>query len=69
MNAHMIKTTLTEDGKLTLEDLPFQQGDRVEIIILKCSSLKTGTNSYPVKGRSLKNIMLALFFTHLSRPG
>jgi hypothetical protein len=34
MNAHKVKTVLVEDGTLTLEGLPFQAGDIVEITIL-----------------------------------
>lgn len=34
MKAHRLETVLTEDGTLTLGDLPFQQGDEVEVIIL-----------------------------------
>ncbi len=41
MNAHRIETALTENGKLSLQNLPFKKGDEVEIIILKRSSSKT----------------------------
>jgi hypothetical protein len=33
MNAHKLATTLTQDGTLVLQGLPFQAGDHVEIII------------------------------------
>ena len=35
MNAHRVETILTEDRKLTLEDLPFRVGDAVEVIVLE----------------------------------
>lgn len=35
MNAHKLTATLMEDGTLALKGLPFQAGDRVEIIILE----------------------------------
>lgn len=35
MNAHKLAATLTQDGTLVLEGLPFQAGDTVEIIILE----------------------------------
>ena len=50
MNAHLIETTLTENGKLTLQNLPFNKGDEVEIIILERNSSKLAPNSYPLKG-------------------
>ncbi|MBF2019768.1 MAG: hypothetical protein IGR93_06600 [Hydrococcus sp. C42_A2020_068] len=34
MNAHKVKTILTENGTLTLHGLPFQAGETVEVIIL-----------------------------------
>ena len=39
MNSHRIKTALTENGKLLLQDLPFEQGDEIEAIIRKSKSL------------------------------
>ncbi|MEH1795452.1 MULTISPECIES: hypothetical protein [unclassified Nostoc] len=35
MKAHRIETKLTKNGTLILEDLPFQAGEAVEIIILE----------------------------------
>jgi len=34
MNAHHVEATLTQNGTLTLRDLPFHAGDAVEVIIL-----------------------------------
>lgn len=33
INTYQSTVTLTEDGKLTLENLPFQAGDNVKIIV------------------------------------
>lgn len=38
MNSHRIKTALTENGKLLLQNLPFEQGDEIEVIIKKSKS-------------------------------
>jgi hypothetical protein len=35
MTTYSIKTKLTETGKLTLDHLPFQKGDEIEIVINK----------------------------------
>lgn len=35
MFAHRIETTITQDGFLNLNTLPFQQGEEVEVIILR----------------------------------
>jgi hypothetical protein len=37
MNAYKIETTLSEDGALLLQGLPFHMGDAVEVIILERS--------------------------------
>ena len=39
LQAHRVETTLTQDGTLTLDHLPFQAGEAVEIIILPHSAL------------------------------
>ena len=50
MNAHRIETALTENGKLSLQNLPFKKGDKVEIIILERNSSKIVSDSYHLKG-------------------
>jgi hypothetical protein len=47
MKAHRIETTLTENGTLTIKDLPFQAGEAVEIIILERSYQPSESNPYP----------------------
>jgi len=34
MQAHRIETIVSEDGVLTLRDVPFRRGDSVEVIVL-----------------------------------
>jgi hypothetical protein len=53
MNAHRVETTLTEDGSLTLKDLPFHAGDSVEIIILSRSPKPAGQARYPLRGKPI----------------
>lgn len=50
MNTHRIETAFTENGKLSLKNLPFKKGDEVEIIILELNSSKIVSDSYPLKG-------------------
>jgi hypothetical protein len=37
MNAYKVETVVAENGSLVLQGLPFQAGDRVEVIILERS--------------------------------
>ncbi len=46
-----IETTLTENGTLTIKDLPFQAGDAVEIIIKERPSHPPKSNPYPLRGK------------------
>lgn len=50
MKAHHIETSLTENGKLSLQNLPFKKGDQVEIIILDRSSSKITSDSNSLRG-------------------
>ena len=52
MEAHRIETTLTEPGKLTLEHLPFQKGDSVEVIVL-INKKAEGKNPYSLRGQKI----------------
>ncbi len=54
MNAHRLETALTENGKLSLQNLPFKKGDEVEVIIFKRSSSKTTPDSYPLRGTVIR---------------
>ncbi len=42
MNAYKAEAVLTEDGKLILTGLPFQAGNRVEVIVLEREVLTPG---------------------------
>jgi len=38
MNAHRVVQVIGQDGKLLLQDLPFEEGDTVEVIILEVAT-------------------------------
>lgn len=48
MSTHHFETKLTEDGKLTLNDLPFQAGETVEVIVTsRRPAAQEGRKSFP----------------------
>jgi YD repeat-containing protein len=47
INAHRVETTLTQDRTLTLEDLPFQAGDAVEVIVLGRAASNSDADDEP----------------------
>ncbi len=53
-HSYRIETVLTEDGKLSLEGLPFQAGKKVEIIVSEQPQLvNSEANSHPLQGSVL----------------
>ena len=50
MHAHRLETTINPDGRLTLDNLPFQPGETVEVIILAETALTIEQNRYPLRG-------------------
>ena len=54
MNAHRIETTINQDGTLTLNDIPFQAGDEVEVIIIERAPKPGGDNPYPLRGQPVQ---------------
>lgn len=50
MQAHRAETTLSEDGVLTLRDIPFRRGECVEVIVLPFATPATSGSRYPLRG-------------------
>ncbi len=50
LQAHRIETTLTQNGTLTLDHLPFQAGETVEVIVLPNALASLSHNSYSLRG-------------------
>lgn len=48
--AHRVEATLQRDGTLTLEHLPFQAGQSVEVIIFPRPDTAMATDPYPLRG-------------------
>ena len=54
MHAHRIETTINQDGTLTLNGIPFQAGDEVEVIILQRPTKPDGNSPYPLRGQPVQ---------------
>ena len=50
MQAHRAETTLSEDGVITLRDIPFLRGESVEVIVLPFSAVAAPGARYPLRG-------------------
>lgn len=47
---HRVETTLQHDGTLTLDRLPFQAGQSVEVIISPVAKQPDDADRYPLRG-------------------
>ncbi|MBD3305240.1 hypothetical protein GF339_02715 [candidate division KSB3 bacterium] len=56
MQAYRLEATLEQEGRLTLTDLPFHQGDLVEIIILRQPDASSRQPAYPLRGTVLSYV-------------
>jgi len=54
MNTFRLDTTLTQDGTLTINDLPFQAGDSVEVIIVPRTAASALQNGYSLRGKVIQ---------------
>ncbi len=54
MEAHRIETTLMQDGTLVLDNLPFQAGEVVEVIILAQPARAIGHIPYALRGTPVR---------------
>jgi hypothetical protein len=55
MSAHHVEVTLSQDGKLVLDELPFRAGQTVEVIILAGQPASNG-REYPLRGKPIKYV-------------
>jgi hypothetical protein len=51
--AHRIDVVLKEDGRLTLDNLPFRAGQTVEVIVLPAAGSEPSTG-HPLRGMVLR---------------
>ncbi len=54
MKTHRAKTTLSEDGVVTLQGIPFLRGESVEVIVLPFTKTLAPENRYPLRGTPVK---------------
>jgi hypothetical protein len=54
MQAYRVETTVEHDGSVTLHDLPFQEGEPIETIILQRTVNTGGDQQYPLRGTPIQ---------------
>ena len=53
MQVYAYKLTIGKKGTVSLENLPFDAGDKVEVIIIPRSTRQLGENRYPFWGKPI----------------
>jgi hypothetical protein len=56
MQDYRVETKVSIDGSLTIEGLPFQAGDEVEVIIRSCGRREGKGEPYPLRGLPIQYI-------------
>jgi hypothetical protein len=54
MKAYKTTVRIQRNGELRLSDLPFQEGDEVEVVILHREPVQTRKNPYPLRGLPIR---------------
>jgi len=54
MQAFRTETILSQDGVLTVTDVPFRAGEKVEIIIFRLHQCPMDAERYPLRGKPIR---------------
>jgi hypothetical protein len=54
MQDYRVETRVSSDGSLTVKGLPFQAGDKVEVIIRSYKYGEGKGQSYPLRGKPIR---------------
>jgi len=54
MKKYTVETEITSDGSLIIKGLPFQSGDKVEVIIRSQKHGKKKGACYPLRGKPIR---------------
>lgn len=54
MQIYRIETTISSDGTLTIKELPFRAGDKVEVIVCEREREQERSWCYPLRGRPIR---------------
>ncbi len=54
MHDYRVEAEVGTDGSVTLRGLPFQAGDRVEVIVREAATVDGNGKHYPLRGKPLR---------------
>ena len=56
MQTYRIETVIAEDRELTIRNLPFRSGEKVEVIILSKTGNSAAKKSYSLRGKPVRYV-------------
>jgi hypothetical protein len=56
MQMYRVETTISNEGTLTIKGLPFQAGDKVEVIVCGHERKREGSERYPSRGKPIRYV-------------
>lgn len=56
MQIYRSETTISKDGSLSIKDLPFRSGDKVEVIVRQQYRKQKLNGRYPLRGKPITYI-------------
>jgi len=54
MQTYRVETTVSDDGTLTLREIPFHAGDHVEVILRSQTPQQKHNGPYPLRGKPIR---------------
>lgn len=54
MQTYHTEATMTHDGTLTINELPFHIGEKIEVILRRCNHEKPPKEKYPLRGKLIR---------------
>jgi len=54
VQTYRIEATVPADGTLTITGLPFQAGDKVEVVVRSCEEEQKHNDPYPLRGKPIR---------------
>lgn len=56
MNTYRLETIISKDGTISIKDLPFAVGDRVEVLVRSQEYGQKYQKRYPLRGQQIRYI-------------
>ncbi|OHB71924.1 MAG: hypothetical protein A2V70_10475 [Planctomycetes bacterium RBG_13_63_9] len=56
MRTYRVQATLSDDGTLTLQEIPFRAGERVEVVLRRREPQQAADARYPLHGKPIQYV-------------